>query len=1021
MRPAVLFFLLIALSQAAGSPLSPEKELRSFQLEPGLRATLVASEPLTASPCAFTWDESGRLFVAENRGYPTGGSDGKPLGAIALLEDTDGDGRMDKRTVFAEGLTFPNGLTPWRGGLIVTCAPDVLWLADTNGDGRADERRVLLTGFSTSGSTQLRVSHPTLGPDGWIYLTCGLSGGNIRSSLHPDRPALKTSTDVRFHPDTLDVETVDGRGQFGQTFDDYGRRFICMNRVQIQHVVLPSRLVQRNPNIEFFETVQNCPELIPNTLMGGGNGAARIYPISANVTTADSHAGTFTAACAVHIYRGDALSGYRGRAFSCDPTGNLVHWDELVPVGATFFARRSIDHREFMAGTDDWFRPVFLATGPDDALYVADMYRKTIEHPEYLPVEIRKRTDFEQGKNMGRIWRVTQPPPGKNGERRQDFKPFHSVTTPFELCAELKSLNSWRRDTAFRLLIERRDASVAALLRKSVSASRGQPPPTVVMTLRLMDILGELDARTLLSVLDRSPEGVAEVALELSGRHLANSAALKKKVLERISFHDRAGLWAILASGALPYESKRKELFRLQQDPIVPDTWQRTALLSSIQGQALMFARELADGFDKNHFLKGEPSPGFLRELGRLCAAEASVDELKPFAMSFADFAYRCESASRSSGSKMKNSKRSASEGPNPKTEWELPLLNGVAERLRSQESGPAGRTLRDLLTAPVTGRAFDGRQSAMADGAPPPSGIDAVLARSRRALTNDQPPGIRVAAAGLLGEGRGTMDVGQLLRCIDSAPAPELILAAARSVSRLEGANAADALLTLERWRNSSPAKRETLLAALFERNEQLPSILLAIESGILAPAALSPMRRNSLLHHKDDAISRRAGALFQPATAGERMKAYEQSKAALGLAANAANGHEVFKRACANCHRLDREGVAFGPDLFGIRNQPKETLLLHIIVPEHEIAPNFAGYTLETKDGRALSGLIAGETPTSVTLRQALGIEETILRTNIVSLAASSLSLMPQELEKAMSTQELADLLAYLKGESQ
>jgi putative membrane-bound dehydrogenase-like protein len=135
---------------------------------------LVASEPLVMSPCAMAFDERGRLYVAENRGYPNAAN--PPQGDIALLENTDGDGRMDKRTVFADGLTFPNGVMPWRSGFIVTCAPDVLYLKDTNGDGKADERTVLLIGFATTGSTQLRVNAPTLGPDGWIYLAAGLSG-----------------------------------------------------------------------------------------------------------------------------------------------------------------------------------------------------------------------------------------------------------------------------------------------------------------------------------------------------------------------------------------------------------------------------------------------------------------------------------------------------------------------------------------------------------------------------------------------------------------------------------------------------------------------------------------------------------------------------------------------------------------------------------------------------------------------------------------------------------------------------
>src|SRR3954469_20362534 len=196
-------------------PLSPQQSLQSFRTEPGLRVDLVAGEPLVGDPVAMAFDEVGRLFVVESRGYPTGPGPGKPpAGVIAMLEDTDGDGRYDKRTVFADGLTFPNGLMPWKGGLIVTCAPDVLFLKDTNGDGRADLKKVLFTGFSTGGSTQLRVSHPTLGIDGWIYLTSGLTGGKVTSPEYPNHLPVDLKTDFRFRPNTDQFEAAEGRAQY---------------------------------------------------------------------------------------------------------------------------------------------------------------------------------------------------------------------------------------------------------------------------------------------------------------------------------------------------------------------------------------------------------------------------------------------------------------------------------------------------------------------------------------------------------------------------------------------------------------------------------------------------------------------------------------------------------------------------------------------------------------------------------------------------------------------------------------
>ncbi len=184
---SVLGFAMLSAPCGAESPLSPDAALAAFEVEPGWRIGLVAAEPQVMDPVAMAFDERGRLFVAENRGYPAG----PETGGVALLEDRDGDGVFEIRHDFANGLAFPNGVLPWRGGVLVTCAPDLLFLKDHDGDGTADERTVVLTGFATGGSTQLRVNDPTLGADGWIYLASGLSGGTITAPAHPELAPLK--------------------------------------------------------------------------------------------------------------------------------------------------------------------------------------------------------------------------------------------------------------------------------------------------------------------------------------------------------------------------------------------------------------------------------------------------------------------------------------------------------------------------------------------------------------------------------------------------------------------------------------------------------------------------------------------------------------------------------------------------------------------------------------------------------------------------------------------------------------
>ena len=246
----------------AGGPLSPTEALASFQLEPGYRIELAAAEPLIKDPVAMAFDDRGRMFVVENGGYPgpLEGADAGPAaeGVIALLEDTNRDGRFDKRTDFARQLTFPNGIMAWDGGVFVSCAPDLLYLKDTDNDGVADERRVVFTGFDVSKTSQLRFSHPTLGIDNWIYLTSGLAGGRVTAPDQPERsPVTLGTNDSRFNPLTLAFEVTGGQGQYGLTFDDYGRRFTCSNRRPVMHVVLETADLKRNPHLAFSQTVED--------------------------------------------------------------------------------------------------------------------------------------------------------------------------------------------------------------------------------------------------------------------------------------------------------------------------------------------------------------------------------------------------------------------------------------------------------------------------------------------------------------------------------------------------------------------------------------------------------------------------------------------------------------------------------------------------------------------------------------------------------------------------------------------
>lgn len=929
----------------AGSPaLPPAEALKSFAAAPGLVVELVASEPLIESPCAMAFDEKGRLFVVENRGYPR--TETPPQGRIVLLEDTDGDGRMDKRATFAEGLAFPNGVLPWRGGLLVTSSPDFLFLKDTDGDGKADEKQVLLTGFDTTRSTQLRVNAPTVGPDGWIYLAAGLSPGSIVNPSRPDAPPLKMTGDIRWNPATGDVEIADGRSQYGQSFDDFGQRFICMNRVQVQHVVLPSAALRRNPRLAFSDAVQNCPELVPNTLMRSTGGAARVYPISSNITTADSHTGTFSAACAVTIWRGGALPPeYRGCALSCDPTGNLVHVDKLVPNGASFAAEPLLQKKELLASRDDWFRPVFLASGPDGALYVCDMYRKVIEHPDYLPEEVRKHTDFESGKSMGRIWRIraaNTPKPASDAD----------WTHPEERLARGEG---WQAQTALRLLAEKRDSVSTTQLKTALAqASSTASKAALLNVLNWKQALTTEDLSLALS--DPSP-GVRTTAVRLLPTPVPSGVLADK--LTSLAADPAPGVRfaAALRLGDSTGAAALEALAKLARQN-AGDRWSRAAVLSGLAEREEAFLPVLLRSGNASSDL----TP-LLEDLGQLLArvGSASFEKLAPAISQMQGWPFEARAA----------------------------LVSGFADAFGKAFPTPAPASLTELLK--------EAAQNTANTGATPQTRI----------------LGLRLLRWG------GWETAGPLaLGLIKEAKSDELTDAAIRVLARFTQPEVAATLLAKEAWPRHTPARKETILSALLASGNHSDGILSAIETGSIQASAFPTLRRTALLKHKDADIRARAVKLFET-TPADKQQALAQAKTALALTPNGTHGRDVFRTLCSTCHRLNQEGHGVGPDLFDIRNQTKENILFHIVAPDAEVAPAFSPYLAETRDGRTLLGILASETPVSVTLRMPLAQEETILRSNLNSLTAQPGSLMPAGLESAVSKQDLADLLAYLKGE--
>ncbi len=491
--------------------LSPEESLRAMQVRPGFKVELVASEPLIQSPVAFEWSADARLWVVEMGDYPNGiDGKGKPGGRVRVLEDQDGDGRYDHAVTFLDELNFPTGIYPWRKGVVISAPPDIFYAEDSDGDGKADVREVLFTGF-TPGNQQHRANGFDYGLDGWLYGANGDSGGDVRAVRNTlvETPVVNLrGRDFRLHPDHRTIEGIEGQTQFGRHRDDFGNWFGNNNPTWLWHYFFPERYLIRNPLLPLKTTKKMLASYAEST---------RCFPVSRTLSRFnDAHT-------ANHVTSGNSPTPYRdelfgedfaGSVFISEPVHNLVHREVLKPDGVSFTSQRADDERdrEFLASSDNWFRPTMLRTGPDGALYIADMYRLVIEHPEWIPKEMQARLDLRAGEGKGRIYRVYPTGAALRKVPRLD------QSDASELTMALQSPNGWQRDTAQRLLVEQRRPLPFSLL---TAAWKNSNSRVRVQLLATMTAVEHVDAGLLIEALTDTQSRVREQAIRAAERVIA--------------------------------------------------------------------------------------------------------------------------------------------------------------------------------------------------------------------------------------------------------------------------------------------------------------------------------------------------------------------------------------------------------------------------------------------------------------------------------------------------------------------
>jgi putative membrane-bound dehydrogenase-like protein len=421
---------------------TPEDSLKAMHLKPGFNAELVAQEPLVQDPIYVDWDAQGRMWVVEMADYPFHEHNGKTYhGRVKVLEDTDEDGIYDKATVFLDDLTYPTGLTPWKNGVFVASVPDVFFAEDTDGDGKADKRTTILQGFK-EGNPQHLVNGFSWGLDGWFYGGNGDSGGIVTEVRTGNKFDL-SGRDFRFNPKTGEFQLQPGRAQYGRWRDDFGNWFANNNSNLGWHYFLSDRYLARNPNLA-----------VPTLRHDLNPGGKTLYPVSAPVRRLNNPdaVNLLTSGCNPIPYR-DTLFGaaFASSLFICEPANNLVHREVLEPDGVTFTSHRGEGeaNSEFLASEDNWSRFTQARTGPDGCLYVVDFYRLILEHPEWIPTQMIEHLDLRGGSDRGRIYRIRPVKPRPRTVPRLAYMPDDAIAK------ELDSPNGWTRDAAERLLVER--------------------------------------------------------------------------------------------------------------------------------------------------------------------------------------------------------------------------------------------------------------------------------------------------------------------------------------------------------------------------------------------------------------------------------------------------------------------------------------------------------------------------------------------------------------------------------------
>ena len=971
------------------SPVLPADALSTFELAPGFRIELLAAEPLISDPVDMEIDENGRLYVVEMHGYPL---DKSGTGVIRLLSDTSGDGQMDKSMVFADGLTLPTSIMRWKKGLLITDAPNVLYFADTTGDGQADIRDTMLTGFALS-NPQHNLNSPLYNIDNWIYLAhegtvstqtyekeFGDEGTEICYPNNRNSPRLAKNASgrsVRFRPDRYLLEETSSKTQFGHAFDSWGRHMLVSNAHHIIHEVIGAKYLKRNPNL----LVSNATHLLSDHA-----DAAEVFPITKNPQNQLlTDIGVITSACGITSYQGSAFPPpYDSACFVAEPVSNLVHVDKLRDTGATFVASRILAKKEFLASTDSWFRPVNMYVGPDGALYVVDYYRQIIEHPEWMGEEVVKSGELYNGHDRGRIYRIT-PTNAKAADWTKGLS--LGMATNEQLVEYLSHPNIWWRLNAQRLLIDRDEKSTTPALVKMLQ-NRGAPFGRL-HALWTLEGLKTLTPELIVVALQDAVAGVRENAIRLAEQHLHSKIvtdallALQDDPDAKVRFQLLCTIGSVNNERA--FAVRDKLLFRDINDP-----WIQMAALSGSSLQSMSLLNTVLDSFRKEVPAYGS----MVRRLAGMLASDTKSQAARRLIQT---------------SIKAQNS------------EWQAPLLEGLAEGFKNQKRVTASTGEQEMLirmffehSSPAVSNASLSLLKAIK--LPDKTSMKQAIQKAVSiAVDQKQPEQKREQAIQFITLDDVAHYRDTLQRLIAPHEQASIQVASIRALNTINDITLSRYLI--QHWPELSPAVQDEAMNVFLKDTTRIALLLDAIENGKVQPGAVGWQRSVRLMNHSNIPLRTKARKLLSQ-TDEERLAVNKQYQQALTLEGDPVKGKQVYAKNCGTCHQVrGKSGNNFGPDLGSVHNWSRDAIMVNILAPNLSISSGYSMWEVLQKNGESSQGIIASENPTAITLKNQAMEQKTVNRSDIASLKAINISAMPTGLEKQINQQQMADLLAFLK----